>query len=233
MSLHCPLNTTTIFSSFEPLDNAEYLTPSRNHRLSPQRTKSHNQPRPSIHPGSVHGTNHSSRERSSTITVYSCRVQATEADRGFVICPLSYILRSSGINSDCLDENIDPTAISTAFSWILPYLSTASPAFCTPPRLVSPSWSFHDSHRFKQPLCLLMSAYLIVHCTHVFRLRAPVHRVMTLRTFNSSARSGSRKPPGSFVTRQRRGTILSEEPLCSRHSSAYIHSSAKDPPWNV
>jgi len=101
------------------------------------------------------------------------------------------------------------------------------------PHLVSPSWCFHGSHRFNQPFYPLIFAYLAAHYTHVFHLRAPVYRVMTLLTFNSSARSGYRKLPGSFVTRQRRGTISGEERPFSRNPSAYTHDSSKDPPWHV
>lgn len=68
----------------EPLDNADHLTLFRNRRLSPYRTKGHNQSRSSIHPGSVYRTDHPSRERPSAITICSRRMQAIEANRGFV-----------------------------------------------------------------------------------------------------------------------------------------------------
>ena len=89
------------------------------------------------------------------------------------------------LKTGCADEKVDLTTASSAYAWILPYPSTASPAFCTP-HLVPPPRFFHGSYSFGQPSCPLMFAYLTARCTHVIRLRAPDFRMMTWRIFSSA-----------------------------------------------
>lgn len=162
-------------------------------------------------------------------------MQAIETDSEFVLSsPFAFSDLQRPLNTDCPDENVDPATVPGAYAWILPYLSTASPAFCTPLNLMLSPWFFHGSSCFKQPLYHLTFAYLIAHCIHAFHLRVLGFRAMTSRTFNSSARNGYRKPPGSFVTKRRRGAILSEKPLFSyRNLGAFIQDSRKDPPRDV
>lgn len=203
-----PLNTTSLFSLFEPLDKTGHLTLSRNCRFL------HTELKVTINP--AHQTTHDQHARQITLlanNLQRLRSVLEECRRLKQISGLSLLfdLCCGLLNSGRLDENATPATIT--YAWILPYLSTASPAVCTPLHLVFPPWSIRGSRSFKQPLCPLMYAYLIAHYTHVFHLQAPVSRVMTWRTFNSSARNGYRKLQGPFVTNRRRSTILSEEPL--------------------